>query len=198
MTAYIDHIVIAATDLNDLVTRFTQLTGVEPIPGGRHDFGTANALVPMSTPEGSYLELIGPDPEADAVTEDNFAIASTSTKNPRVAGWCIRPEDLGKLAQQRGTRTEAMSRHTPEGTTLSWRLIVPERGVDYAPVPFAIDWEDSPHPSKIAEPKAGIHSLKVQGAESFEVEFPVEFAEGEPYLELVLDTPKGQVNLKDI
>lgn len=94
MGTQIDHIVIAAPNLKDLVSRFEKLTGVKAVAGGRHDTGTANALVPLKEPKGSYLELIGPDPEADAVTQDNFAIATTQSTEPRVAAWCVRPDDL--------------------------------------------------------------------------------------------------------
>lgn len=199
MSTHIDHIVIAAPNLADLVARFEELTGVKPVEGGRHDVGTANALVPLAEPKGSYLELIGPDPEEAAVTQDNFAIASTSTQTPRVAAWCVRPDDLEAFAQDRGQETVEMSRHTPEGTTLTWRLILPEPGVDYAPVPFAIDWLGSPHPSQIMEPQLSVHSFKVQGPKiPQDLPETVEFSAGEPHLELVLQTPKGQVNLNDL
>ena len=199
MGTQIDHIVIAAPNLADLVSRFEKLTGVKPVEGGRHDVGTANALVPLSGPEGSYLELIGPDPEASAVTQDNFAIATTNNTEPRVAAWCIRPDDLEALAKQRGTQSQLMSRHTPEGTTLTWRLILPEPGVDFAPVPFAIDWLGSPHPSKVAEPQVSVHSFTVWGP-SIPADLPeqVDFKQGEPFLKLVLESPKGRVDLSDL
>lgn len=199
MGTQIDHIVIAAPNLEDVVSRFEKLTGVKAVAGGRHDTGTANALVPLKEPEGSYLELIGPDPKATAVTQDNFAIATTKSTEPRVAAWCVRPDDLEALAKQRGTQSHPMSRHTLEGTTLSWRLILPEPGVDFAPVPFAIDWLDSPHPSKVAEPQVSIHSFTVYGpTEPVELPEPAKFQQGEPYLELVLELPKGRVNLSDL
>lgn len=199
MGTQIDHIVIAAPNLEDVVSRFEKLTGVKAVAGGRHDTGTANALVPLKEPEGSYLELIGPDPKATAVTQDNFAIATTKSTEPRVAAWCVRPDDLEALAKQRGTQSHPMSRHTLEGTTLSWRLILPEPGVDFAPVPFAIDWLDSPHPSKVAEPQVSIHSFTVYSpTEPVELPEPAIFQQGEPYLELVLESPKGRVNLSDL
>ncbi|BAU94577.1 hypothetical protein N24_0315 [Corynebacterium suranareeae] len=198
MGTHIDHIVIAAPNLEDLVSRFEKLTGVKAVAGGRHDTGTANALVPLAGTK-SYLELIGPDPEATAVTRDNFAIATTTSTEPRVAAWCVRPDDLEALAKQRGTQSHPMSRHTPEGTTLSWRLILPEPGVDFAPVPFAIDWLDSPHPSKVTELQVSIHSFTVYGpTKPDELPEPAKFQQGEPYLELVLESPKGRVNLSDL
>lgn len=203
MTTHLDHIVIAAPDLNELVTRFTELTGITPVEGGRHNTGTANALVPLSEPGGSYIELIGPDPEAEELTEDNFAIASTEATEPRVAAWCVRPDSLDDYAAAGDKTVEEMSRRTPEGTTLSWKLIKPTPGVDYAPEPFAIDWLESNHPSKVEEPLAKVVKLIVQGAQppadlAEDLSAVLETRDGEPYLELVLDTPMGEVNLKDI
>lgn len=201
MTTHLDHIVIAAPDLNELVTRFTELTGITPVEGGRHNTGSANALVPLSQPAGSYIELIGPDPEAEKLTEDNFALASSAATEPRVAAWCVRPDDLDDFAADK--QVEEMSRITPQGTTLAWKLIKPTPGVAYAPEPFAIDWQNSDHPSTVEEPLARVVKLIVQGAQlpedlAEETAAVVEAREGEPYLELVLDTPMGEVNLKDI
>ncbi|NLZ57793.1 MAG: VOC family protein [Corynebacterium sp.] len=199
MTTHLDHIVIAAPDLNELVTRFIELTGITPVEGGRHDVGSANALVPLATPEGSYVELIGPDPEAEKLTEDNFALASTKATEPRVAAWCVRPDDLDSFAKQASAEIKDMNRQTPDGTTLSWRLIKPTPGMDYAPEPFAIDWLDSDHPSTAEEPLAVLKQLMVRGGTAIDnLPEAIIFEEGEPFLELILDTPKGLVNLQDI
>ncbi len=199
MTPHLDHIVIAAPDLNELVSRFTELTGITPVKGGRHDVGSANALVPLLTPEGSYIELIGPDPEAEELREDNFALASTTATEPRVAAWCVRPDDLDQFAAEAGAEIKEMSRETPDGSTLSWRLIKPTPGVDYAPEPFAIDWLNSDHPSTVEEPVVVLKQLTIRGGTAID-NLPEEivFEEGEPFLELILDTPKGLVNLQDI
>ena len=42
----LDHIVIASPDLEALASEFHELTGVKPMPGGRHEGrGTANQIV---------------------------------------------------------------------------------------------------------------------------------------------------------
>lgn len=209
MPTKLDHIVIAAPDLNELISRFTRLTGIRPVPGGRHSTGTANAIVPLAAPAGSYIELIGPDPEATApldpaTTPDNFAILSTSDTGPRVAAWCVRPADLDAYARDNGSpEIEEMSRLTPEGELLSWRLIPAERGVDHAPTPFAIDWLDSAHPSASALGSGSVVQLRLRGGRipeglAPEVQDFLVVEDGEPLLELLLDTPNGVVELKDI
>lgn len=215
MSIALDHVAVAAPDLRDLVDRFTALTGIAPTPGGRHDFGTANALVPLAGPQGSYIELIGPDPDAEhGLLMDVFGIASTSATRPRVAAWCVRPDSLESfvdLYRELGVEPNTihpMARHAPDGTTLSWRLIHPVSGVDHAPLPFAIDWFDTPHPSGIAEPQASVVSLTVRGggaalasvAGHFAPDLAqvVHLADGVPALELVLRTPRGEVSLADL
>lgn len=209
MPIKLDHIVIAAPDLNELISRFTRLTGIEAIPGGRHSTGTANALVPLESPAGSYIELIGPDPAATASlaeldAPDNFALRTSAATEPRVAAWCVRPDDLDAYARDNDSPgIEEMSRETPQGEVLNWRLIPAERGVDHAPTPFAIDWLNSAHPSAAALGSGQIVQLRLRGGRIPEGLAPevLDFLlveEGEPLIELVLDTPNGVVELKDI
>ena len=215
MSIALDHVVVAAPDLRRLVDSFTELTGITPIPGGRHDFGTANALVPLAGPAGSYIELIGPDPDAEAgLLSDVFAIASTRTAAPRVAAWCVRPSslegfvDLYRELRVEPNSIEPMVRHAPDGSTLTWRLIHPVSGLDHAPLPFAIDWLDTAHPSTVAAAEASVVSLTVRGggealaaiAQHFvpDLAAVVRLAGGEPHLDLVLRTPNGEVDLADL
>ena len=58
----LDHIVLAAPDLDEAKDAFDAQTGVMPIDGGPHEgLGTRNALVSFG--DGTYLEIIAPDPE---------------------------------------------------------------------------------------------------------------------------------------
>ncbi|WP_080792933.1 VOC family protein [Corynebacterium pacaense] len=214
MSSHLDHIVIAGPDLNELVSRFSELTGITPVPGGRHETGSANALVPLADPPGSYIELIAPDPEAAQLSSDHFALASTGASEPRVAAWCIRPDSLDELAVQYrelGIEPDGigeMNRHTPDGAVLSWRLIRSAPGVDYSPLPFAIDWGNTAHPSGGETPLASVEKLIIHGGaaalEALSADFSddltaiIELADGDPFLELTLNTPKGLVGIGDI
>ena len=146
----LDHIVIAAPDLEALVNEFHTLTGVQPEPGGRHvGKGTANQLVGLG--EGRYIELIGPDPGQDEPTEPRpLRVDEVSTTT--VVGWAVRPDDIGiRVASARDAGYDPgdpkpMERRTPDGALLSWLLTPPMGGLD-GTVPFLIDWQDSTHPS---------------------------------------------------
>lgn len=133
----LDHVVITGPDLAELVAWFAERTGVTAVPGGTHPRGTANALVALTVGGvrgRRYLELIAPWPGAAA---------------PRVHTYAVRPPDLDAcvaLARGRGHdpgEPADLSRRTPDGTVLRWRLARTDRRPD---VPFLIDWGDTPHP----------------------------------------------------
>lgn len=146
----LDHIVIAGPHLGELVDWFAERSGVTAAPGGVHAIGSANALVALSVDGArrpSYIELIGPDPARDVVP-DVFGIPAL--KEPRVVTYAVRPEDIDEVVAGARTRghdpgdVHAMSRRTPEGTLLEWRLTRLD-GADWR-VPFLIDWGATPHP----------------------------------------------------
>lgn len=153
----LDHIVIAGPDLGELIDWFEELTGVRAIPGGRHDHGTENALVPLAEPKGAYVELIA---AAEKPVEQNFFDVN-GVKEPTPAAWAIHPDDLDAYAKEHGKGVVDMQRTAPDGRVLKWRLITPE----VAPIstdPFAIDWGETPHPSQSGEASLRLESLEIK------------------------------------
>ena len=148
----LDHIVIAGPDLQDLVDWFAERTGVVAAPGGAHPTGTANALVAL-TIDGArgpqYIELIGPNldrPESEL--PETFGIATL--ESPSVQAYAVHPADIeATVAAARAGGYDPgdvsdLSRRTPDGTLLEWRLTRGEsRRLD---VPFLIDWGATPQP----------------------------------------------------
>ncbi|WP_410590608.1 VOC family protein [Amycolatopsis sp. lyj-23] len=145
----LDHLVYAGPDLAEAVARVTALTGVTPVPGGRHvGLGTANHLADLGA--GMYLEVVGPDPAQPAPAHRRpFGIDDLA--GPALVAWAVRTTDIdATIARARargfdpGDAVE-MSRETAEGELLRWRLTPPSAPGSLRP--FLIDWGTTPHPT---------------------------------------------------
>lgn len=150
--ATIDHLVYAVTDLAAAVDWFEDATGTRPAIGGAHvGLGTHNALVSFGE---CYLELIAPDPgQPDPDGPRPFGVDDLDA--PGLVGFAVRPvagESIDGLADrclQRGFNmgpVADMSRVTPAGVRLAWRLTMPTQ----MPLPFLIEWGDTPRPNTTA------------------------------------------------
>jgi catechol 2,3-dioxygenase-like lactoylglutathione lyase family enzyme len=144
----LDHLVYATPDLEESVRLIAKLTGVRPVEGGPHPgLGTRNHLLGLG--ELRYLEIIGPDPEQPRPERPRpFGIDELA--EPRLAAWAVRAADIeARVARSRTLGydpgpIEPLSRRTPDGEELRWRLTYPYEPV----VPFLIDWGRTPHPAR--------------------------------------------------
>ncbi|MFK4085071.1 VOC family protein [Kribbella sp. NPDC020789] len=141
----LDHLVLGTADLFATVRRFGDATGVEPVEGGRHEqWGTRNFLVGLGGT--TYLELLGPDPEADRPPAFDFS-------GERFLTWAIHPADIDAVlltARAAGVdlgQIGPLSRATPSGELLSWRVSTPPEYLYDGLVPFLIDWGTTTHPA---------------------------------------------------
>ncbi|HEY2207522.1 MAG TPA: VOC family protein [Pseudonocardia sp.] len=148
--ASLDHLVLAAPDLGAAARRFAELTGVDPVPGGRHEgLGTANVLVGLGGT--AYLEIIGPD-RAQPTPDRPRPFGIDALDRPRLTAWAIHPDDLdARVAAARAAGHDPgdprpLSRAAPDGELLRWRLTWPDMADGIALVPFLIDWGDTPAP----------------------------------------------------
>lgn len=165
-TAALDHIVIAGPDLPELVVWFAERTGVTAQPGGRHPTGTQNALVALSV-DGErgqqYIELIGPYDDATGLPlPTKFGI--DRLEGPTVQTFAVRPDDIDAAVDRAsgvGWETGpvgALSRLTPAGDLLEWRITWADQAAPDAPDaqrfdrPFFIDWGDTAHPGETIVP----------------------------------------------
>ncbi|MCD0443242.1 VOC family protein [Glycomyces sp. A-F 0318] len=160
----LDHLVLATPDLAATVTEIERLTGTRPVPGGIHPGrGTGNFLLGLG--DGGYLEIIGPDPEQKAPKGPRpFGVDDLT--EARMVTWALRVDDLD--AAVAGAREAGydpgepweMSRRTPEGDHIEWRLTLDRERGHSGPVPFLIDWGRTPHPS------AGLPLVPLVGLEA--------------------------------
>jgi hypothetical protein len=201
----LDHLVYAAPDLDALVAEFADRSGVTPVLGGRHvGRGTRNHLLGLGG--SAYLELIGPDDPAVRPLPEIFGIDRLTA--PRLAAWVVRPADIEatvRRAREGGYDPgdiAPLSRRTPGGELLEWRL-TPNRGDRFGGLaPALIDWQDARHPTADGLPQLGLVSLTGHHPDppavrhalaALDVELDV--TTGSPGLEAVLDTPNGRITI---
>ena len=201
----LDHVVIAAADLEHAKAAFADETGVLPIDGGPHlGLGTRNALASFGE---SYLEIIAPDP-AQAL-EGTMGARLADLDEPRLLHWAIRVDDLERymtLARECGldpTPARRTSRRTPQGVALTWQLFGVRGHSLGGLVPFFIDWLDCPHPSQSA-PRVGAVELTVtlprgsSGARLLrEPPRGVTIATGAQGMKLAFRSPRGKIEMND-
>jgi hypothetical protein len=144
----LDHLVYATPDVEASVRHIADLTGVRPVEGGRHvGGGTRNYLLGLGGL--CYLEVVGPDRDQPEPARP-LPLGISDLTGPRLVAWAARADDIDAQvarARQRGYDpgpVEPMSRRTPAGETVSWRLTRRHDTV----VPFLIDWGTTPHPSR--------------------------------------------------
>ncbi|WP_043625996.1 VOC family protein [Nonomuraea candida] len=201
----LDHLVYAVPDLAAGVEEFARLTGVRPVPGGSHPGGTANHLVRLGPT--SYLEIIGPDPRA---TVRPRAFGLETLTEPRPVAWAVRPPDLGEAVRQARERgydpgeVRPLSRRTPSGHLLEWRLTRRDDPAAVRPVPFLIDWGGTPHPAAGDLPLLSLTSFSAVHPDPDALRrdlaalgVRLDVSPGpEPALRVVLGTPLGHVTLR--
>ena len=206
--AAVDHLVYAATDLDEAVKELGGLLGVTAAPGGRHpSWGTRNAL--LSLGPRIYLEIVGPDPQGPPPAGPRpFSIDSLET--PRLVTWACRGENLDALVRTAGRagvhlgEVQARSRQRLDGSLLSWKMTDALADREGGVVPFFIDWGLSVHPAgaspqgcalaglRLVHPDAGRVSsaLRLLGLDLVVETGPA------PRLTAVLLTPRGEIEVR--
>ncbi|MES2956825.1 MAG: VOC family protein [Pseudomonadota bacterium] len=213
MSAQLDHLVVAASSLDEGVQWCEATLGTTPGPGGRHPLmGTHNRLLNIGDDAFPqvFLEIIAIDPMASAPGRARWFGLDTLdlATGPRLLHFVARCSALDALsAKLRASGWElgatlAASRDTPQGR-LEWRINVRDDGqlIARGALPTLMDWGRTPHPT-LSMPASGIRlrSLTLRGLEpgvEQALALPrVEIAATPgPALSASLDTPRGRVTL---
>ena len=203
--AALDHLVYVVPDLDVAIARFAETYGVEPAHGGAHEGrGTRNALVGLG--DGAYLELISVDPDQPE-PERPRPFGVDGSGGPRLVTYAVHAagdetiDDLAERLRDLGRdpgEISSMSRSTPDGTLLRWRLTAPSTSLDGA-LPFLIDWGDTEHPSAGAPSGLSLVSLRASTRHPEAVRelvealgLDLEVADGGHGLHAVVETPDGR------
>lgn len=205
MTNRLDHLMYAAPDLDASIARFATFTGVTAGRGGSHPgFGTHNALASFGN--DTYFELIAPDPAQKL--ENNYGAIFAKLAQPQIYTYIVKGRELEKLQAvfaKGGIKADLIdaSRKTPDGTTITWRLLIPQANPFGEFAPKFIDWQDTPHPSKTSVPGCVLESFEIGHPEagklaallrSLDIEIAVTRAD-RPYFLARITTPNGPLTL---
>ncbi len=207
----LDHLVVAARNLEDGTAWLESRLGAFLSPGGKHALmGTHNRL--LSLGEGRYLELICVDPGAPPPGRprwydlDAARMQVRLSRSPALIHWAVRTDDIeSAIASTAGGRPEILSLTRPG---LRWRIGIPASGrLSQAGVsPTVLEWEGR-HPSQMLpesgcrleqlilmhpQAKQTLASLRRAGLAS---EDPVEARDSGLGLQARIRTPRGIVEL---
>lgn len=143
-----DHAILCARDLDDAARALMDAHGLASVAGGRHPgHGTGNRIVPLGD---SYVELMGVvDPAEAAGSPMGRWVRAEIDRGARMLALCLRTDDIEGLGRRLGLEPLEMSRATPSGAVLSWRLVGLERALPPDHLPFFIRWDDpARHPGR--------------------------------------------------
>ena len=211
MTLELDHLVVAASTLEQGVAWVEERLGVAPGPGGKHAaMGTHNRL--LSLGPGRFLEVLAIDPEAPAPARPRwFTLDAPGTRRRLATGpflihWVVRSEDIERALGAIGPEPVeilALSRGD-----YRWRIGVPPDGslADDGISPTVIQWEGSRPAQALAasgctlerldlhhaQAHSTLRKLRAAGLSSLE---PVRAHEGAPALVAQIRAPRGIVAL---
>jgi Glyoxalase-like domain len=199
----LDHVVLAAPELEPAMIEFQEKTGIEPrISGSIKGLGIKTARVSF---EGdSFLEIIAPDPEKGGPIGNLLRASGLQGLVP--FHWAIRHTETGDLTgpfKKLGYTPDCISMFgaRADGTPRKWELLYLYGHKLKGMCPFFINWDKSDHPCQSA-PIVGdlihvkvtapgddlIHKLIAEtGSSGFELE------EGAAKFEIKFDSPEGEV-----
>ena len=203
----VDHLVVAAPDVDQAAEELEERLGAVLLPGGRHPaWGTRNRIVPLGP--SVYLEVIGPDstqtsaPPATIFSLDRVERASLVT-------WALASPDLPELAARARKKGLPIGPPLPgrrvreDGVELSWTLTDPAAIDPDSLLPFLIRWS-SAHPAEGWSGAVELVHLEARHPRPAEVtdhlatlrfHMPIEHG-ARPELIATLRGPKGEVSLR--
>src|SRR6266581_1463139 len=120
----IDHVTIAGSDLKQMQAKLAAI-GIASVYGGPHN-NHATEMALVSFPDGSYLELIALQPNADPTAVSKNPWAKQMQDNAGPCAWAARAKDVAaevKRLQAAGVTVsppEKSGRDRPDGVRLDW------------------------------------------------------------------------------
>jgi hypothetical protein len=122
-----DHVTVAGKDLKTMMAKL-EAVGIHCEYGGRHN-NRATEMAITSFPDGSYLELIAPQPDADAHALATHPWAAGMQKDAGPCAWAARSKDVAADVgpiRERGVPVGGIvkaGRDRPDGVHLEWETV---------------------------------------------------------------------------
>ena len=169
--ATLDHLTVAALTLEQGVAHVQRALGVTVPSGGGHPLmATHNCLMQLG--DGVFLEIIAPDPAADAQRTRWFSLDDPQMqarlhRSPRLISWVARVPDLGLALRELGGAVGEAVRVTRG--SLSWLMSVPPDGsMPYGGAfPTLMEWPAGLHPaSRMANLNCRLEHLAIEHPDS--------------------------------
>ncbi len=159
----LDHLVVAASTLEQGTSYVKDMLGSEPYGGGKHlQQGTHNQVMRLG--DDVYLEVIAPDPASDIKPRwfslgDEAMLESLQTA-PRLVAYVARTDDLTTLLKE--TKYPLEARAAQRGS-LRWSFGFSKDGqlLETGLLPNLIQW-GSDHPAWTMK-DSGCHLVRLQG-----------------------------------
>ena len=213
-SAEVDHLVVAATSLEQGVAWCEATLGITPGPGGKHLLmGTHNRVFSIASAAfpGAYFEIIAIDPEASPPARrrwfglDDPALQQRISDAPRLVHLVTRTRMLGlhreglvNVGIDPG-QPLAMSRETLQGR-LAWQILVRDDGALQlgGALPTLIQWDGTHPTARMATSGVALRELQLGGLPPPVrqlLALPGVAYAAAPALRAVLSTPRGDVTL---
>lgn len=212
MQSAIDHLVVAAANLDEAVYWARQTLGVDATRGGQHlSMGTHNALVKLS--DTAYLELLAID-RAQPVPEHPrwFSLSEANTQSrlkrrgPQLLAWVISTNDLAAANQVFGNHIADFKRNQ-----YRWQMALPEDGKlhEGGAVPLLLQWRSVLHPCQaLPDAQCRLVQIELTVRNPDETELLLKaigfepgrgtrlvISRGTPALRAIIDSPLGRIEL---
>lgn len=147
----LDHVVIAANNVEELSALYGNKFTIKSIRGGQHnDWGTHNYLSYFSN--DSYLEWLGTYDDVKSQQTDNPLVKHlVHVLENKITGpfqFALRTTEMDRYIahfEENNVPFEGPiygAREKPDGTILKWRMLFPTYNHKTEVLPFLIEWED--------------------------------------------------------
>lgn len=200
----LDHIVLAAPDLEKAMEQFEQMTGIMPTHvGPLQGLGAKTAHVGLD--HNRYIEILAPDLDNPGPLGDELKTLEEGTLAPY--HYSIRSSDVSRLIEGYvydvlGWDPDhiAMVQALPDNSMRQWDLLTMYGHDMGGCAPYYVKWNDpAQHPTSCIPLNATLAACTIHAPENHDVHkliagvggINVEF--GDPMLECSFDTPKGTV-----